>query len=219
LKTRSAKRTAKAALRVAVDMVKEKLIGEDEAVMRVDPAALDQLLHPTLDAAAPKELIASGLAACGGGAGGEAVFTADEAEHAAGEGKDVIVARLETSPEDIHGMHAAKGILTVRGGMTSHAAVVARGMGRPCVTGAGTLKVDAEKGTMTAGATTISRGEIVTIDGAAGESYSGRGPMAFPRLPRGFAIIIGWAGKKRRLGGRANAPTPADCRAARRVGA
>jgi pyruvate,orthophosphate dikinase len=140
LQTRGGKRTAKAALRIATDMVSEKLISEDEAVMRVDPAALEQLLHPTLDPKAPKELIASGLAASPGAASGEVVFTADEAERAAADGHDVILVRLETSPEDIHGMHAAKGILTVRGGMTSHAAVVARGMGRPCVTGAGTLR-------------------------------------------------------------------------------
>jgi pyruvate,orthophosphate dikinase len=219
LQTRGGKRTAKAALKVAVDMVREKLISEDEALLRIDAAALDQLLHPTLDPDAPKVLIASGLAASPGAATGEVVFTAEEAESAAGAGKDVILVRLETSPEDIHGMHAAKGILTVRGGMTSHAAVVARGMGRPCVTGAGTLKVDAEKGTMTAGGTTVSRGEIVTIDGAAGKVYRGRVPMLLPELTGDFATIMEWADKKRRLGVRANADTPSDCETARRFGA
>ena len=219
LQTRSGKRTAKAALRIATEMVREKLIGEDEAVMRVDPAALDQLLHPTLDPVAPKDLIASGLAASPGAASGEAVFTADEAEHAAGEGRDVILVRLETSPEDIHGMHAAKGILTVRGGMTSHAAVVARGMGRPCVTGAGSLKVDIERGLMQAGAVTIARGDIITIDGAAGKVYRGRVAMRLPEMSGDFATLMGWADARRRLKIRTNADTPADCETARRYGA
>jgi pyruvate,orthophosphate dikinase len=219
LQTRSGKRTAKAALKTAVEMVKEKLITEDEAVMRVDPAALDQLLHPTLDPNAPKELIASGLAASPGAASGEVVFTADEAEHAAADGRDVILVRLETSPEDIHGMHAAKGILTVRGGMTSHAAVVARGMGRPCVTGAGALKVDAERGVMMSGAVTVSRGEIITIDGAAGKVYRGRIPMLLPEVTGDFAALMKWADGRRRLKIRTNADTPGDCETARRFGA
>jgi len=219
LQTRSGKRTAKAALRIATDMVREKLISEDEAVMRVDPSALEQLLHPTLDPKAPKELIASGLAASPVAASGEVVFTADEAERAAADGHDVILVRLETSPEDIHGMHAAKGILTVRGGMTSHAAVVARGMGRPCVTGAGTLKVDAERGIMNAGAVTVSRGDIVTIDGAAGKVYRGRVAMLHPETSGDFGILMGWADAKRRLKVRANADTPTDCETARRFGA
>ena len=219
LQTRSGKRTARAALRVATEMVREGLIGEDEAVLRVDPAALDQLLHPTLDANALKELIATGLAASPGAASGEAVFTAEEAEHAAGDGRDVILVRLETSPEDIHGMHAAKGILTVRGGMTSHAAVVARGMGRPCVTGAGTLKIDVERGTMTAGSVTISRGEIITIDGAAGKVYRGRVPMLLPEMSGDFATLMQWADARRKLKIRTNADTPADCETARRYGA
>src|SRR5262249_19328379 len=196
LQTRSGKRTAKASLRIATEMVREGLTSEDEALLRVDPASLDQLLHPTLDPSAPKELIASGLAASPGAASGEAVFTADEAEHAAGEGRDVILVRLETSPEDIHGMHAAKGILTVRGGMTSHAAVVARGMGRPCVTGAGSLKVDAERGLMAAGGVTVSRGDIITIDGAAGKVYRGRVPMILPEMSGDFATLMGWADQK-----------------------
>src|SRR4051812_8391216 len=214
LQTRSGKRTARAALRVATEMVHEKLISEDEAILRVDPSALDQLLHPTLDANAPKELIASGLAASPGAASGEAVFTAEEAEHAAGDGRDVILVRLETSPEDIHGMHAAKGILTVRGGMTSHAAVVARGMGRPCVTGAGTLKVDVDRGTMTAGNVTISRGDIITIDGAAGKVYRGRVPMLLPEVSGDFGTLMAWADARRRLKVRANADTPNDCETA-----
>jgi pyruvate,orthophosphate dikinase len=219
LQTRTGKRTAKAALRIATDMVRETLITENEAVMRVDPAALDQLLHPTLDPNAPKELIASGLAASPGAASGEAVFTADEAERAAADGRDVILVRLETSPEDIHGMHAAKGILTVRGGMTSHAAVVARGMGRPCVTGAGTLKVDAERGVMVAGAVSIARGDILTIDGAAGKVYRGRVAMLLPEVAGDFGTLMGWADARRRLKVRANADTPADCETAKRFGA
>jgi pyruvate, orthophosphate dikinase len=219
LQTRSGKRTAKAALRIATEMVRERLISEDEAVMRVDPAALEQLLHPTLDPKAPKELVASGLAASPGAASGEVVFTADEAERAAADGHDVILVRLETSPEDIHGMHAARGILTVRGGMTSHAAVVARGMGRPCVTGAGTLKVDAERGIMNAGAVTISRGDIVTIDGATGKVYRGRVAMLHPEVSGDFGTLMGWADARRRLKVRANADTPSDCETARRFGA
>ncbi|HMI95320.1 MAG TPA: pyruvate, phosphate dikinase [Micropepsaceae bacterium] len=219
LQTRSGKRTAKAALRIATEMVREKLISEDEAVMRVDPAALEQLLHPTLDPKAPKELIASGLAASPGAASGEVVFTADEAERAAADGHDVILVRLETSPEDIHGMHAARGILTVRGGMTSHAAVVARGMGRPCVTGAGTLKVDAVRGIMNAGAVTITRGDVLTIDGAAGKVYRGRVAMLHPEVSGDFGTLMGWADARRRLKVRANADTPTDCETARRFGA
>ncbi len=219
LQTRGGKRTAKAALKTAVDMVREGLITEDEAVKRVDPSALDQLLHPTLDPLAPRELIGSGLAASPGAATGEAVFTADEAERAAADGRDVILIRLETSPEDIHGMHAAKGVLTVRGGMTSHAAVVARGMGRPCVTGASALKVDVERGLMVAGNRTIARGEIITIDGTTGNVYRGRVPMRLPEMTGDFATLMVWADSKRRLKIRANADTPADCETARRFGA
>jgi pyruvate,orthophosphate dikinase len=218
LQTRSGKRTAKAALKTAVDMVHEGLITEDEAVLRVDPAAFDQLLHPTLDPSATKELIASGLAASPGAATGEAVFTADEAERAASDGRNVILVRLETSPEDIHGMHAAKGVLTVRGGMTSHAAVVARGMGRPCVTGASALKVDVDRGTMTVGSKTISRGEVITIDGTTGNVYRGRVPMRLPEMTGDFGTLMAWADARRRLKVRANADTPADCETARRFG-
>ncbi|MCH7663174.1 MAG: pyruvate, phosphate dikinase, partial [Chloroflexi bacterium] len=199
--------------------VKEGRISEDQAVMRVDPAALDQLLHPTLDPDAPKEMIASGLAASPGAATGHAVFTAEDAVREAGEGRDVILVRMETSPEDIHGMHAAKGILTVRGGMTSHAAVIARGMGRPCVTGAGTLKVDVKKKTLTVGTLTVSYGELITIDGAAGKVYRGRVPMRLPELTGDFDQLMQWADARRRLKVRTNAETPADCETARKFGA
>jgi pyruvate,orthophosphate dikinase len=219
LQTRAGKRTAEAALKAAVDMVGEGLIGRDEAIARVEPAALDQLLHPTLDPNAPKELIASGLGASPGAATGEAVFTADEAEKLAADGHQVILVRTETSPEDIHGMHAARGILTARGGMTSHAAVVARGMGRPCVSGAGMLKIDAQGGSMTAGHVTIRRGDVITIDGTTGQVFKGRVAMRQPELTGDFARLMGWADEVRRLKVRTNADTPADAAAARRFGA
>ncbi len=219
LQTHAGKRTAKAALKIAVDMVGEGLISEDEAVPRVDPSALDQMLHPTLDPHAKRDAIAAGLAASPGAATGEIVFSADEAERAAGEGRDVILVRLETSPEDIHGMHAARGILTVRGGMTSHAAVVARGMGRPCVTGAGSIKVDLERRTMVAGGHTITSGELITIDGSEGKVYRGRVPTLLPELTGDFATLMAWADSKRRLEIRTNADTPSDCETALRYGA
>ncbi len=219
LQTRSGKRTAEAALKIAVDMVGEGVIDKRAAVARVDPAALDQLLHPTLDPNAPKECIATGLAASPGAATGEVAFTADEAEKLAADGRDVILVRTETSPEDIHGMHAAKGILTARGGMTSHAAVVARGMGRPCVSGAGTIKIDAAKGTMTAGGVTLKRGDIVTIDGSTGQVFQGSVPMREPELTGDFSTLMGWADSIRTLKVRANADTPGDAAAARRFGA
>jgi pyruvate, orthophosphate dikinase len=219
LQTRSGKRTAEAALKIAVDMEREKLIDRNLAVARVDPAALDQLLHPTLDPNAPKECIVTGLAASPGAATGELVFTADEAEKLAADGHSVILVRTETSPEDIHGMHAAKGILTARGGMTSHAAVVARGMGRPCVSGAGSLKIDAAKGTMTSGPVTLKRGDIVTIDGGSGQVFKGKVPMREPELTGDFSTLMGWADSIRTLKVRANADTPNDAAAARRFGA
>jgi pyruvate, orthophosphate dikinase len=219
LQTRSGKRTAEAALKIAVDMVGEGLIGERDAVARVEPQALDQLLHPTLDPDAPREQIAVGLGASPGAAVGEVAFTADEAEKRAADGHDIILVRAETSPEDIHGMHAAKGILTARGGMTSHAAVVARGMGRPCVSGAGTVKIDAAAGTMTAGGVTIKRGEVLTIDGTTGQVFKGKVKMRQPELTGDFAILMGWADRVRRLKVRTNADTPADAVAARRFGA
>jgi pyruvate,orthophosphate dikinase len=219
LQTRSGKRTAGAALKVAVDMVQEGLIDQNTAIARIDPAALDQLLHPTLDENAPKDLIATGLAASPGAATGEVVFTADEAEKRAGDGTAVILVRAETSPEDIHGMHAAKGILTARGGMTSHAAVVARGMGRPCVSGAGTVRIDAAAGTMTAPSHVIRRGDVITIDGSTGQVFKGAVPMRQPELTGDFGILMGWADSFRALKVRTNADTPADAAAARRFGA
>jgi len=219
LQCRTGKRTAAAALKVAIDLEKEGLIDKKTAVTRVDPSALDQLLHPTLDPKAPKEQIAVGLAASPGAATGEAMFTADEAEKRAGEGVDVILVRTETSPEDIHGMHAAKGILTARGGMTSHAAVVARGMGRPCVAGAGALRIDSDAGLMTAGAVTIKRGDVITIDGAAGKIYKGRVPMRQPELTGDFNKLMTWADEMRTLKVRTNADTPTDAKTARKFGA
>ncbi len=219
LQTRTGKRTAESALKIAVDMEREGLIDRNLAVMRVEPGALDQLLHPTLDPAAPKEQIAIGLAASPGAATGEVAFTADEAERMAADGHDVILVRTETSPEDIHGMHAARGVLTARGGMTSHAAVVARGMGRPCVSGAGMIKIDVASGIMRAGAVPVSRGDVITIDGATGQVFKGRVPMHQPELTGDFGTLMGWADEVRKLRVRANADTPADASHARKFGA
>ena len=219
LQTRSGKRTAKAALKIAVDMANEGLISREEAVKRVDPAALDQLLHPTLDPKAPRDVIARGLPASPGAASGAAVFDADTAERRAGQGEAVILVRVETSPEDIHGMHAARGILTARGGMTSHAAVVARGMGRPCVSGVGTLAIDNKAKMFRVGAREIKEGDIITIDGASGEVMVGEVATVEPELAGDFGTLMGWADATRKLKVRANAETPADCRAARGFGA
>jgi pyruvate,orthophosphate dikinase len=219
LQTRSGKRTAEAALKVAVDMVREGVIDQKTAVGRVDPSALDQLLHPTLDPKATKEQIAVGLAASPGAATGEVAFTADEAEKLAKDGRDVILVRTETSPEDIHGMHAARGILTARGGMTSHAAVVARGMGRPCVSGAGMVKIDIAKGEMVAGSHTIKRGEIITLDGASGQVFKGRVATLQPELTGDFETLMAWADSIRHLKVRTNADTPKDAEVARKFGA
>ena len=219
LQTRSGKRTAKAALRIAVEMANEKLISRDEAVARIDPASLEQLLHPTIDPKAERKVIATGLPASPGAASGEIVFSADEAESLKGQGKKVILVRVETSPEDIHGMHAAEGILTTRGGMTSHAAVVARGMGKPCVSGAGMLRIDYAKGTMSAGPHQLKAGDVITIDGAKGQVLLGHAKMIEPELSGEFSILMGWADLRRKLGVRANADTPADARTARSFGA
>jgi pyruvate,orthophosphate dikinase len=219
LQTRSGKRTAESALKIAVDMVDEGLIDKETAIVRVDPQALDQLLHPTLDPDAPKDCIATGLAASPGAATGEIAFSAEEAEKLAADGRSAILVRIETSPEDIHGMHAAKGILTARGGMTSHAAVVARGMGRPCVSGAGMIKIDAKLGTLTAGPETLKRGDVITIDGATGQVFKGRVPMRQPELTGDFSTLMGWADGIRKLRVRANADTPDDAATARRFGA
>ncbi len=219
LQTRSGKRTAKAALKIAVDMANEGLITRDEAILRVDPSALDQLLHPTLDPSAPRDVLTKGLPASPGAASGIAVFDSDTAEKRAANGESVILVRVETSPEDIHGMHAAKGILTARGGMTSHAAVVARGMGRPCVSGAGTLSIKASEGVMRIGTREVREGEVLTIDGSTGEVMLGAVPTIQPELAGDFGTLMVWADEVRRLKVRTNAETPLDCRTAREFGA
>jgi pyruvate,orthophosphate dikinase len=219
LQTRTGKRTAPAALKIAVDMVQDRLIDRKAAIQRIEPASLDQLLHPTLDPKAHRKMFTRGLPASPGAACGKVVFTADEAEARAGKGEAVILVRLETSPEDIHGMHAARGILTSRGGMTSHAAVVARGMGRPCVVGAGEIRVDYEKQVMTARGIAVKAGEIITIDGAVGDVILGEIPTVQPELTGDFAKLMDWVDEIRRLGVRANADTPADARTAVRFGA
>jgi pyruvate, orthophosphate dikinase len=219
LQTRNGKRTAAASLRIAVDMAREGLIDQAEAVRRVNPSALDQLLHPTLDPKAPRTLLAKGLPASPGAASGIVVFTADEAESRAQKGEAIILVRIETSPEDIHGMHAARGILTTRGGMTSHAAVVARGMGRPCVAGAGGVSVDYNSQTLTAGGRTVRAGETITLDGALGEVFVGSVAMIEPAMSSDFATLMEWADQTRRLKVRANAETPLDAETAKKFGA
>jgi len=219
LQTRSGKRTVHAALKIAVDMVEEGLIGKREAVRRIEPQGLDQLLHPTLDPEAERQIIAKGLPASPGAASGKVVFTADAAEAAAREGERVILVRIETSPEDIHGMHAAEGILTTRGGMTSHAAVVARGMGRPCVSGAGNIRVDYANGTFFVGDVTVKAGDHITIDGGTGEVMLGEVATVQPELSGNFATIMDWADEIRRMKVRTNAETPADAKVARDFGA
>ena len=219
LQTRAGKRTAKAALKIAVDMAEETLITREEAVARVDPAALDQLLHPTLDPDAPRDVLTKGLPASPGAASGVVVFDSDTAERRAATGEPVILVRVETSPEDIHGMHAAKGILTARGGMTSHAAVVARGMGRPCVSGAGSLAIDSRARVLRVGGREVKEGETLTIDGSTGEVMAGQVPTVQPELAGDFGTLMVWADGVRRLKVRANAETPLDCRTARDFGA
>jgi pyruvate,orthophosphate dikinase len=219
LQTRSGKRTAKAALKIAVDMANEGLISREEAVARIDPASLDQLLHPTIDPKAERDVLGVGLPASPGAATGEIVFSSDEAEEARAQGRKVILVRIETSPEDIHGMHAAEGILTTRGGMTSHAAVVARGMGKPCVSGAGGLRVDYRTATLMAMGVTLRKGDVITIDGGTGQVLKGAVPMLQPELSGDFAAIMEWADSARRMKVRTNAETPADARMARSFGA
>ena len=219
LQTRAGKRTAAAALKIAVDMEQEGLITESEAVQRIVPASLDQLLHPTLDPEAQRKVIARGLPASPGAASGKIVFSADRAEAMAQNGEKVILCRVETSPEDIHGMHAATGILTTRGGMTSHAAVVARGMGRPCVAGAGELRIDYRNGTLKVRDVLLSEGDVITLDGASGEVMQGRVSTVEPELSGDFAMLMSWADKLRRMKVRTNAETPADARAAVAFGA
>ncbi len=219
LQTRAGKRTTAAALKIAVDMVNEGLITKEEGLLRIEPAAIDQLLHPTLDPMAHKRILTKGLPASPGAASGVVVFNADEAEAKAKDGLAVILCRRETSPEDIHGMHAAKGILTSRGGMTSHAAVVARGMGRPCVAGCGAVAMDYERGQMMVGNVTIKAGEMITIDGASGELMLGVVPTIEPKLSGDFAAVMAWADEVRTMGVRANAETPKDAQTAHGFGA
>ncbi|MCB5175285.1 pyruvate, phosphate dikinase [Microvirga lenta] len=219
LQTRNGKRTAKAALRIAVELASEGLISQEEAVNRVEPAALDQLLHPTIDPKAERRILATGLPASPGAASGAIVFNSDDAEAAKKAGHKVILVRVETSPEDIHGMHAAEGILTTRGGMTSHAAVVARGMGKPCVSGAGSIRVDYASQTLTVAGQALKKGEVITIDGSNGQVLLGQVKMLEPELSGEFATLMGWADKVRRMKVRANAETPLDARTARNFGA
>ncbi|MGO4523727.1 pyruvate, phosphate dikinase [Microvirga sp. 2MCAF35] len=219
LQTRNGKRTAKAALRIAVELASEGLITQEEAITRVEPAALDQLLHPTIDPKAERKILASGLPASPGAASGAIVFNSDDAEAAKKAGQKVILVRVETSPEDIHGMHAAEGILTTRGGMTSHAAVVARGMGKPCVSGAGSIRVDYAAQTLTVAGQTLKKGEVLTIDGSNGQVLLGQVKMLEPELSGEFATLMGWADTVRRMKVRANAETPLDAKTARSFGA
>ncbi|WP_187434708.1 pyruvate, phosphate dikinase [Bradyrhizobium cytisi] len=219
LQTRGGKRTAKAALRIAVELANEGLITKKEAVMRIDPASLDQLLHPTIDPNAKRDVIATGLPASPGAASGEIVFSSDEAAKLQGDGRKVVLVRIETSPEDIHGMHAAEGILTTRGGMTSHAAVVARGMGKPCVSGCGTIRVDYGRGTMSIGSRTFKAGDVITIDGSLGQVLAGRMPMIEPELSGEFGTLMKWADQVRKIGVRVNGDTPEDARTAIKFGA
>ena len=219
LQTRTGKRTAKAALKMAVDMEGEGLIDRSTAVLRVDPMALDQLLHPTLDPDAPRDVLTSGLPASPGAASGKIALDADTAEQWANRGDAVILVRVETSPEDNHGMHAAKGILTARGGMTSHAAVVARGMGRPCVSGASGVSLDRQGRTLRIGKAELSEGDVITLDGGNGQVLRGLVPTIEPELAGDFGVIMEWADEARRMGVRTNAETPEDCKTARSFGA
>ncbi|WP_375683704.1 pyruvate, phosphate dikinase [Bartonella sp. AP285QHHD] len=219
LQTRSGKRTARAALKTAIEMVEEGLINREEAVMRIDAKSLDQLLHPTLDPKAERFVIGRGLPASPGAATGEIVFTSEEAETVSAEGRKVILVRVETSPEDIHGMHAAEGILTTRGGMTSHAAVVARGMGKPCISGAGSVRIDYNTNTLFASGESLKKGDVITIDGGSGEIFKGKVAMLQPQLCGDFAKLMEWADGMRRIRVRANADTPSDARMGRSFGA
>jgi pyruvate,orthophosphate dikinase len=218
LQTRNGKRTAMAALRIAVEMAKEGIITSDEAILRVEPEALDQLLHPMLDPKAERKILTRGLPASPGAASGAVVFNAKVAEDRAKNGEAVVLVRIETSPEDIGGMHAARGILTTRGGMTSHAAVVARGMGRPCVAGAGEVRVDYKAGTLSVGCTVVKEGDWITLDGATGDVMLGEVPTIQPELTGDFGALMEWADAKRTMKVRTNAETPEDAATARRFG-
>ncbi|MFD1745600.1 pyruvate, phosphate dikinase [Rhizobium helianthi] len=219
LQTRAGKRTTRAAMKIAVDLVDEGVITEEQAICRIDPASLDQLLHPTIDPRVERVILGSGLPASPGAASGEIVFTAEDAVEAEAEGRKVVLVRIETSPEDIHGMHVAEAILTTRGGMTSHAAVVARGMGIPCVVGAGGLRVDLRNEVLIGPGFTLKRGELVTVDGSSGQLLKGEVPMVQPELSGDFGRLMAWADAARRMGVRTNADTPQDARAARSYGA
>ncbi|GJD79506.1 pyruvate, phosphate dikinase [Methylobacterium gregans] len=219
LQTRNGKRTAKAALKIAVDLASEGLISEKEAILRVEPGALDQLLHPTIDPKAERKVIASGLPASPGAATGEIVFNSEDAEACKKAERKCILVRIETSPEDIHGMHASEGILTTRGGMTSHAAVVARGMGKPCVSGVGSIRIDYKAKTLTVGGVTLKAGDKLTIDGSTGQVLQGEVKMLEPELSGDFAQLMGWADAHRTMKVRTNADTPNDARTARNFGA
>ena len=219
LQTRSGKRTARAAIKIAVDMVREKLISNKEAVLRVDPNTLDTLLHPTLNEKAEKKVIALGLPASPGAASGKVTFSADEAERLKEQMHDTILVRIETSPEDINGMHAAKGILTARGGMTSHAAVIARGMGKPCVSGSSEIKIDYENKLFKAGNFKIKEGDVITIDGGSGKVMLGEVSTVKPDISGDFSKLMDWADQYRKLKVRTNSETPADTKTARDFGA
>ena len=219
LQTRSGKRTAEAAIKIAVDITKEKLISKKEALLRIDPNSLDTLLHPTLDKTVEKKIIAKGLPASPGAASGKVVFTAEEAERLNGMMQNTILVRVETSPEDIHGMHAAKGILTARGGMTSHAAVVARGMGRPCVSGSSEITIDYKAKQFRAGNVTVKEGETITIDGTSGEVILGTVPTVQPKISGYFSTVMSWSDQFRKLNIRTNAETEKDSKVAREFGA
>jgi pyruvate,orthophosphate dikinase len=219
LQTRVGKRTAASAVRIAVDMVKEKLIDQKTAIQRIDPQQLDQLLHPMIDPKAKVRVIAKGLPASPGAAVGKVVFTAEDAERMAERGERVVLVRTETSPEDIGGMHAAQGILTARGGMTSHAAVVGRGMGKCCVVGCGAINIDDEKRLFTVNGLTVREGDLLTLNGSTGEVIMGEAPLIQPVMSREFQTLMGWVDKSRRLKVRANADTPHDSKVARAFGA
>jgi pyruvate,orthophosphate dikinase len=219
LQTRSGKRTSKSAVKIAVDMVKEKLISKKEAVLRVDPNLLDTLLHPTLDEKSNIKIIAKGLPASPGATSGKVVFSSGEAERLNGMMQNTILVRIETSPEDIHGMHAAKGILTSRGGMTSHAAVVARGMGRPCVSGSSEIEINYEKKIFKASKIEVKEGDIITIDGSTGRIILGEVPTVKPEISGDFSKLMGWADNYRKLKVRTNSETPIDTKTARNFGA
>ena len=219
LQTRSGKRTAAAAVKTAVNMAQEGLIDRKEALLRVDPAQLDQLLHRRVDPSAKPDALAKGLPASPGAASGKIVFNADEAEKMAEDGEKVILVRPETTPDDIHGIVAAQGVLTSRGGMTSHAAVVARGMGKCCVAGCEALKIDLSAGTMTVGGQVFKKGDIISIDGSTGEVFAGEVPMIDPVLSDEFVVLLQWADEVKVLGVRANADTPEDAQKARELGA